>query len=98
MITKEQLLDQLKTLKVPTDKPVIVHASLKSIGAIDGGAKTLLDALIEHITSDGGLLCVPTHTWANFERGDEIILDLFNPKTCVGAFPEYAITAPEACL
>ena len=67
MFTKEQILTQLNNLNVPNGKPVIVHTSLRAVGEIQGGAQTLLDALIERFTAYGGLLIIPTHTWANFE-------------------------------
>ena len=67
----------------------MVHTSLRSIGAIEGGAQTLLDALIDHCTSQGGLLCVPTHTWGFMEA--EITLDLTESKSNLGVFPNVAL-------
>ena len=87
MFTKLDIINQLKSMDAPTDKPVIVHASLRAIGAVDGGAQGLLDALIEYFTKGGGLLCVPTHTWANFDNKEEIILDMLDDKTCIGVLP-----------
>ena len=48
MFTKEDLITQLKSLGVPTDKPIIVHTSLKKIGQTEGRAEGLLDTLIEY--------------------------------------------------
>jgi len=48
----------------------------------------LLDALIEYFTAEGGLFCVPTHTWGFLSK--EITLDLTAPATCLGAFSELA--------
>jgi len=42
-----------------TDKPVIVHTSLKKFGPIDGGAETVINAILE--TTNG--LIVPTFTY-----------------------------------
>ena len=91
MINLEHIRTQLLKLGVPINKPVIVHVSLRAVGKIDGGGQTLLDALIEHVTSNGGVLCIPTHTWANFEKNKDIILDLTDNKTCIGTLPDLAV-------
>ena len=90
--TKSELLAQLKALQIPRDKVVLMHSSLRLIGKIEGGAETLLDALIEHFTETGGLFCVPTHTWGNLDK--EITLDMNDPKTCLGAFSDFAAADP----
>ena len=92
MFTKASIIEQLKSLGVPQDRPIMVHTSLKAVGEVEGRAQGLLDALIEHVTADGGLLVIPTHTWANFyELKKSITLDLNNDKTCVGTFPNVAV-------
>lgn len=86
--TKEDILSQLKEMNAPTDSVVLVHTSLRAVGPVEGGAKTLLDALIEYFTKDGGLLCIPTHTWHNF--GKEYVLDMDKTDTALGAFSDIA--------
>ena len=90
--TKEQIFSQLEKMNIPRNKVVLVHSSLKLVGSLEGGAQTLLDALIEYFTYDGGLLCVPTHTWNNL--GKEITLDMSDHSTCLGAFPDIAAKDP----
>ena len=89
MYTKSDLLSQLCALNLPRDRVVLMHSSLRLIGQIEGGAKTLLDALIEYFTTEGGLFCVPTHTWANLSK--DIVLDVCDPHTCLGAFSDFAL-------
>lgn len=89
MIEKEQIIEQLNNLKAPKNKPVIVHSSLKAVGEINGGAKTLLDIFIEYFTSEGGVLIVPTHTWHNTFK--DIVLDMASPDTCIGTFSKIAL-------
>lgn len=89
MLTKSDIKDVLCKLNVPQDRPVMVHTALRSIGQMEGGAQTLLDALIDHCTQDGGLLCVPTHTWGFMD--DDITLDLTEPKSNLGVFPNVAL-------
>ena len=85
MFTKNEILAQLKEMNIPKDKIVLMHTSLRSIGEIEGGATALLDALIEHITAEGGLLCIPTHTGRNII--EEFLLDMTTTDSHLGAFP-----------
>lgn len=86
--TKNDILEQLSKMNAPKDKPVLMHSSLRLIGNVEGGAQTLLDAMIEYFTEDGGLFCVPTHTWGNLKK--EIVLDMNDPITCLGNFSNLA--------
>ena len=86
--TKEDIFAQLEAMGAPRDRAVLMHSSLRLIGQIEGGAEALLDALIEYFTAEGGLFCVPTHTWHNI--GKEITLDMSDPHTCLGAFSDLA--------
>lgn len=61
MHTKESLLTQLEKMTIDPEGTIIVHSSMKSIGAVDGGADTVLDAFLEFMQD--GLLVFPTHTW-----------------------------------
>ncbi len=90
--TKEDLLCQLSEMKIPRDRVVLMHSSLRLIGKVEGGAETVLDAMIEYFTADGGLFCVPTHTWGSLGR--EITLDMSDPTTCLGAFSDFAAADP----
>lgn len=91
MFTREEIFEQLKKLGVPQNRPVTIHTSLRKIGDIDGRGEGLLDMLIEYVTADGGLLCVPTHTHANLYRDDIITLDFLNLTTNIGKFSEIAM-------
>lgn len=86
--SREELISQFARLNVPCGKPVLVHSSLKLVGEVEGGGEGLLDAMIEFFTKDGGLLCIPTHTWGNLDK--DITLDMNDPKTCLGALSDIA--------
>ena len=90
--TKSELFQQLEQLQAPRGAIVLMHSSLRSIGAVEGGAEALLDVLIEYFTRDGGLFCVPTHTWRNLHK--DITLDLNSDESCLGAFAGVAIRDP----
>ena len=92
IFTKTDLLTQLSQLHIPRNRVVLVHTALRLIGRVEGGPQTVLDALIEYFTADGGLLCIPTHTWMNL--GKEITLDVNDPTTCLGAIPDLAAADP----
>lgn len=96
MFTKEQLKMQLTNLGVPTNVPVIVHTSLKAVGETEGRAEGLLEVLIEHCTKDGGLLCIPTHTWSYAREEGRIAFDLTKKESCVGALTVVALNHPKA--
>lgn len=64
MHDRQTLTAQLKALGLPIDRPVMVHAGLRSVGAIDGGANTLIDALLDAIAPRGTMLMMVA------ERGD----------------------------
>lgn len=86
--TKDDILDQLSSLGAPRDSIVLMHSSFSLVGNMEGGAQALLDALIEYFTRDGGLFCVPTHTWHNLDK--EIALDMNDFHTCLGLLPDLA--------
>lgn len=87
--TKTDIIGQLTQMNAPTDKVVLMHSSLRAIGPVEGGAQGLLDTLVEYFTWDGGLFCVPTHTWHNL--GKEITLDMASSDNCLGAFSTVAL-------
>lgn len=83
------ILSQLRSMNAPQDGIVLMHASLRAIGRIKGGAEALLDVLIECFTEKGGLFCVPTHTWDDLD--EEITLDMGSDRNCLGAFSTVAL-------
>lgn len=85
MYSKEDMIKDIKNLGIlPTDT-VLVHTSLKSVGALENGADTLLDALCECLNE--GLLLLPGHTWRDVTANNPIF-DVKDSSVCVGALPE----------
>lgn len=81
MHTKESLLKQLSEMNINPAGTLLVHSSMKAIGEVEGGADTVIDALMEYMKD--GLLVLPTHTWAQMNEKYRV----FNVKTepsCVG--------------
>ncbi len=90
LLTKNQLIAQLEKFQHIKGKIVTVHTSLKAVGEIEGGGETLLSALIDFFTQDGGILCIPTHTW------DRDVYDLRTSYSCIGVLPQLAAAHPDA--
>ncbi len=84
MYTKESLKQDLQNAGLKPDDAIMIHSSMKSIGPVEGGADTVIDALMEYFAD--GLLMLPTHTWA--QMGENY--SFFDPETepaCVGILP-----------
>ncbi len=78
---KQQLKGQLESMGLKGDETILIHSSMKSIGEVDGGADTVLDAWMEYFKD--GLLLLPTHTWKTVNTDNPV----YNPQTtpsCVG--------------
>ena len=56
--TKLDLLQGLADMGLTGQETILIHSSMKSIGPVDGGADTVLDALMEFFRP--GLLLLPT--------------------------------------
>jgi aminoglycoside N3'-acetyltransferase len=57
-VERSALLHQMKSLGVDSYTPLMVHASLRKVGPIAGGADTLLDCLLETLEPSGTMLMV----------------------------------------
>lgn len=63
-MTGEALVADLRALGVRPGRPILVHASLKRVGWVEGGAATVVDALFE-ILGPAGTIVVPAGTEDN---------------------------------
>lgn len=69
MIDRATLTRQLQALGLATDRPVMVHAGLRSIGPIEGGADTLIDAILAAIAPAGTMVMMVAESGAEpFDR------------------------------
>lgn len=96
MYNKNDVFNSLREMGAPTDSVVLAHTSLRAVGDFEGRGEGFLDALIEYFTADGGLLCIPTHTWASIGQLPAPTLDMRSTKTCIGTLPEIAAGHPMA--
>lgn len=84
MYTKEDLKHHLKQMGFTGKEAVMIHSSMKSIGEVEGGADTVIDALMEYFVE--GLLMVPTHTWKQMSE-EYCVFDPQTEPACVGIIP-----------
>lgn len=85
MYTKQQLLKQIHDLGISPTDTLLIHSSMKSIGQVDGGADTVLDAFSDYLKD--GLLIFPTHTWDQMNN-EYNVFDVKQEPTCVGILTE----------
>ena len=84
MHTKDSLIAQLSAM-LPSDATVLMHSSCKSLGQMENGGDTILDALTEYFSR--GLVVLPTHTWATV-NDRQPVYDVLYPPVCIGLLPE----------
>lgn len=85
MHTKESLIKQLGALGIYSEGTVLIHSSMKSLGEVEGGADTVLDAFTSYMKD--GLLVLPTHTWS-YINTENPRFDVQQSKVCIGILPE----------
>ena len=52
---KEELIEELKKIGIEEGMEIEVHSSLSSLGHVEGGANTVIDALMECVTERGSI-------------------------------------------
>jgi aminoglycoside 3-N-acetyltransferase len=87
MYTKETLLVDLKRMDIDPKGTLLVHASYKSIGGVENGPDTVIEALKEYMSE--GLLVFPSHTWATIDVNNAVY-SVKDTPVCIGAIPELA--------
>ena len=83
--TKADLKHDLAAMGLTGTETILIHSSMKSIGPVEGGADTVLDAWMEFFAE--GLLLLPTHTW-RFINEENRVFDVRRSPCCVCILPE----------
>jgi aminoglycoside 3-N-acetyltransferase len=88
MVTKEIIVNGFKKLGLKQGDAVLVHSSLSSFGHVDGGADTVIDALLETVGKEGTVL-VPTLTGSeHLSAENPPVFDVRNTPCWTGKIPE----------
>jgi len=90
MLTRQQLVKDLRSLGLQTGMDVMVHSSMSKIGAVEGGAETVVDALLEVVGRSGTLL-MPSFN----HRAAQVYNRMATPTTN-GAIPDAFWRRPDA--
>jgi aminoglycoside 3-N-acetyltransferase len=108
--SEQSLKQDLATLGVQSEKTLVVHSSLSSIGWVVGGAPTVVRALL-HVIGENGTLTMPSATphcsdpagwpgprvaeaWLDLVRENLPVFDPETTPTSMGAIPECFRTWP----
>lgn len=95
-LTRSRLAGDLRALGLRPGDDVLVHSSLRGLGHVDGGASTVVDALLDAVGPDGTVL-FPTIT-ATADHGPDHPprVVLADTPGWTGAVPEAARVRPDA--
>ena len=86
-VTKDDIQSALRTVGIEKRDVVFVHSSLSSFGHVEGGADTVIDALVETVGNDGTVV-MPTFTWGSFHDKQRVIFDLADTPSETGRITE----------
>ena len=97
VITESQLLNTFRSLGIKEGDTLLVHSSLSKIGFVENGPKTVVDALLNAVGTNGHLL-MPTSPNASLQY-DYIreleVFDVANSPSRLGVITEYFRKLPE---
>ena len=83
-----QILKQdLSALGLKKGDSVLIHSSYRSMGGLEGGIQTFVDAVMS-VVGDTGTLIAPTLSF-KYVTPDNPVFDYVNTPSCVGAISEY---------
>jgi aminoglycoside 3-N-acetyltransferase len=86
-VNGSDIQDGLTRLGLQPGDVTFVHSSLSAFGHVEGGAKTVIDALLE-VLGPSGTLVMPTFTWGDFHAKPVVVFDLCNSPCETGRIPE----------
>lgn len=92
--TQEWISESLRALGLPSGAIVFVHSSMSSIGYVEGGAETLVDAFLQ-VLGPAGTLSVPSFTFCHSGKTDPVFDPARDPSE-MGRLTEETRTRPGA--
>ncbi len=85
-VTYDMLIEGFKNIGLNKGDSVMAHSSLKAFGYVEGGADTIIDALIE-VIGEQGTIIMPTFT-LSFMNAQAPVFDVKNSPSEVGKITE----------
>ena len=89
-VTRADIVSGLRAMGVCSGDLIQVHSSLSSFGFVEGGAGTVVDAMLE-LVAPGGTVLMPT-----FNHGAEYLFDVRTSPSYNGAITEALRRRPQA--
>lgn len=80
------LIDDIRGLGISAGDTLLIHSSLRSLGKLENGAASVIEAFLEVLGGQGTLL-MPSLTYEYATSENPVFSSLYT-KTCVGALPE----------
>lgn len=90
MLTRESLTEEFRASGVEAGDTLLVHSSYKSLGEVEGGPRTVIDALLAALGADGTLI-MPTF---NFDFCGGATFDVRETPSKMGVLTELVRTDP----
>lgn len=90
-VTKERLIDDLKNIGIQKGDSILTHSSLSKIGFVEGGPKTIVDALFD-VVGETGTLLFPTFPASGRNKTHletHPFFDIKNTPSQMGVITEY---------
>ena len=94
ILTRDQTVVALRALGLPAGAIVFVHSSMSSMGKVEGGADTIVDAILS-VLGPAGTLVVPTFTFARGSDNNPVF-DPARDTSEMGRITEVTRTRPGA--
>jgi len=89
-VTRQDIVDGLRKVGLVTGDVAVVHSSLSAFGRVDGGADTVVDAVLDVLGPEGTAV-FPAFTWGRYHAIEHpVVFDVAREevKTEVGSIPE----------
>lgn len=93
MWTRHQLATHLRQLGVAPGDTLFIHSSFKSLGPVDGGAETIVNALEDAVGSEG-LILMPSFNLVQWDERSKV-WNLDSSPSTVGWLTEYFRLRPD---
>lgn len=88
IVTYDDILNGLRKLGIEHGMSIMVHSSLSSFGWVEGGAMTVIQALMDAVGLEGTILMPSFNHGAPFQEGGAGYYDPLQTPTTNGAIPD----------
>jgi len=86
-VTRTEILTGLTAVGLRPGDVALVHSSLSAFGHVEGGAETVIDALLAAV-GDIGTVVMPTFTWGSFYDKSGVVFDMRETPSETGKITE----------